>query len=1213
MTIIQGLRGYPGQQGLTGIPGQQGNQGVAGPMPIVVDNGNGTITVTGSNGSVIIRNGQDGVSPPANSGDYISVVYAQVPNDDPVPTITPGTGTYDGTNEVMPTGSTTWQTTPPFQAGYTSYVSLNRYIHDASTGGNGTWSLLTPNWSVPVVYQINNAQSNRFTSYIFFRDSNAPATPTGGSYAFPVASGWSDGIPAGTNPVYISKRIFTEDGLPPQEATWSVPALLGAAGTGSKFQFGPTSSGPWSDTPSVTDEWMVACTMEPGQAWVCDYLNPVKIVGEMGPEAQSKFLATAFKRSDTDLAALNAGNGEIPEGGNFDAPFPVDNLSVSGWSRTIPPGTSNLFISNRVFTTDGLAPQDANWSGARLFDGQNAVNFVLTADSQTFAYDEEDPPGITPSQINFTVNKQHVGNDTVWTTDPVITVADNTGPKETLVITAAEFDAAGTNSIKVTATAGTYSDSTTIVKISDGYTPVAGLDYSDGISIFQSKIYKSSISNPGIPQNGSYDGTNETVPSGWSEDPLAPAGPGHYVWESSFLYQARQVDGVNTWDTQVWPGPSGGGGTWSTPVKYSYIPTEGTDFFNNNSFQSYIFRNVVVGTTPSTPSGGTYDGTTEDLSGVGPGTWTDDPITPDDDEITWVSNRLYEFDGSTWSHPAWSTPSKFSGSASLTGVLTNEVDSVFADVTGDPTFDGNEGGEFLVYFGTEDVTGACTFAVSGGSTNGGWHERTVNGLRFRIDRIGNFAGQYNLSENANWTSDKETFTIIATHSSGFIVTKKYTLSKSKEGAAGIQGTSTRIDFAYGTSSSGGSVNYPSVSFGPPRVYTTASSTNKTFIGTNAVTWEPTDTAPAYGEPSVSTNSNDYEWSEFVGDAGADGQSTRLDIAYADNFNGVTASGNLRFPSNSSNPTPATPASTNRFIGTDVVTWTGTAPNASQNQATYEWTRYQGDDGQSGVDALSIVLSNPSHSVPCTPDGNVSDYNNSGTVLSVYEGPVALDSVTDASTATMSNGEFRLVSAVQSGGITVDSTPAYTGDPITFGAISNWAAGTGNLTAKITYTVEGKTQNGTVFSGIIAEQTFNKNLGGGGVGVSQISTNQTGTIHGSSVTVTHPSQGGTITVNWNAFVGSFPPLGGSSSYGNDEPTGTVNLLLKKDGTTIATETFTISTFSEDDGPAWTAFRSLVTDTTSGTSGNIEFRIEWSGDTSSNILTQNAGYISITENV
>jgi len=464
-----GPRGYPGRRGLPGI-GAQGNDGDSGIT--IIDNLDGTYTISTTNPpqSITFTNGAPGLTPQkgsdyfdAASGDYVTYVYCQVLSTDPVPPIDNGSGSYTGSVEVMPTGTgVTWIDNPAFTSGNITYVSKNRYKHDPVTD---TWSLRNNVWTVPVPYiNIIDNPVSRFTSYAFIRSTSLPAAPTGGDYNSPVPTtiGWSDGIPSGLEPVYMTKRLFTSDGNLPQEGVWSDPTLLGQIGQGTKHQFGPTSGGPWDDIPSTTDEWMVVCTKGTDGNWACDTSNPIQIKGEAGPPTQAKHLAFAFKRSTTPLA-------EVPTGGTYDSPFPVDGV-VAGWSQNIQAGTADLYVSTRIFTSDGLPPQDSEWGLSKLFSGEGAINYTLTADSQVFAFDTNDA-NPTPSQINFSVVKQNVGGLVVWSADDagVATALDNNksgvDDADTFLL-ATEFGSL--TSVIVTATTSTYSDSTTIIRIKDG-------------------------------------------------------------------------------------------------------------------------------------------------------------------------------------------------------------------------------------------------------------------------------------------------------------------------------------------------------------------------------------------------------------------------------------------------------------------------------------------------------------------------------------------------------------------------------------------------------------------------------------------------------------------------------------------------------------------------------------------------------------------------
>lgn len=358
----------------------KGEKGDTGTGATVVDNGDGTFTVTAENGSVVIS---DGITPQkdidyydGNTGDYISLVYGQVDVGDPAPTINANTGSYDGTNEVLPTGSITWGTIPIFTSGRDTYISTNRYNHDLLTD---TWSLVYTNWASPTIFIKNPepALQNIIKGFAFKRSSDPGfvETPTGGTFENPdpITTGWEDGIPVGTAPIFVSTATFTSDGLSPQNAgnpvVWAESKLLAESGEGTRMKFGPTITGPWSLVPNVTDEYMITSRRDSSGIWIDDTDNPIKIKGESGIDPQSKLRAFAFKRS------ADPAFSETPTGGTYTSPNPVDDI-VTGWSDGIPAGTDRLYVSVRTFTSDGLSPQNTSWSVSQVFS-YNGTGFRL--------------------------------------------------------------------------------------------------------------------------------------------------------------------------------------------------------------------------------------------------------------------------------------------------------------------------------------------------------------------------------------------------------------------------------------------------------------------------------------------------------------------------------------------------------------------------------------------------------------------------------------------------------------------------------------------------------------------------------------------------------------------------------------------------------------------------------------------------------------------
>lgn len=66
-----------------------------------------------------------------------------------------------------------------------------------------------------------------FKSIVFKRSTSRPSNipSTQGTFYNPVPAGWSDGVPTGNDPIWMSCRIFTNDGEPPQGG-WSRPELM---------------------------------------------------------------------------------------------------------------------------------------------------------------------------------------------------------------------------------------------------------------------------------------------------------------------------------------------------------------------------------------------------------------------------------------------------------------------------------------------------------------------------------------------------------------------------------------------------------------------------------------------------------------------------------------------------------------------------------------------------------------------------------------------------------------------------------------------------------------------------------------------------------------------------------------------------------------------------------------------------------------------------
>lgn len=81
-----------------------------------------------------------------------------------------------------------------------------------------------PAWVISRIYGEEGDPGQSVYTATAFKRSNTKPAATGGNYATgkPSESGWSDGIPTGTAPVWMAQRVLTSNGQSPQQSTWNV-------------------------------------------------------------------------------------------------------------------------------------------------------------------------------------------------------------------------------------------------------------------------------------------------------------------------------------------------------------------------------------------------------------------------------------------------------------------------------------------------------------------------------------------------------------------------------------------------------------------------------------------------------------------------------------------------------------------------------------------------------------------------------------------------------------------------------------------------------------------------------------------------------------------------------------------------------------------------------------------------------------------------------
>lgn len=192
--------------------------------------------------------------------------------------------------------------------------------------------------------------SASYKSTVFKRSNDKPSIPTGGSYASPTPSGWSDGIPDGESILWASTRIFTSDGKAPQQSTWTTPRQMtdtadfdvefSSVANPSAPSGHPNTNTQWSNAQSTNTIWMATSTKRNGvwSAW-----SVSKIKGETGKEG------TGIS-SIEELYAVSSSKNTPP----------------SGWYGNMPemtPTNKYLWNKERIYLSDGTTKESVQIIG----------------------------------------------------------------------------------------------------------------------------------------------------------------------------------------------------------------------------------------------------------------------------------------------------------------------------------------------------------------------------------------------------------------------------------------------------------------------------------------------------------------------------------------------------------------------------------------------------------------------------------------------------------------------------------------------------------------------------------------------------------------------------------------------------------------------------------------------------------------------------------
>jgi hypothetical protein len=130
--------------------------------------------------------------------------------------------------------------------------------------------------------------------------------------------------------------------------------------------------------------------------------------------------------------------------------------------------------------------------------------------------------------------------------------------------------------------------------------------------------------------------------------------------------------------------------------------------------------------------------------------------------------------------------------------------------------------------------------------------------------------------------------------------------------------------------------------------------------------------------------------------------------------------------------------------------------------------YDGIDGAT----VTVDVSNDTHDLPSDSDGNVINWDNSGTIIQVFLNATELQYVTFNAAVALTANQWRISNIVASTGFTPATRPAAISGQL-YATIGNHSALTAGIdTATVNYYVEAHA-NGLLVTGLLGSQTFTK--------------------------------------------------------------------------------------------------------------------------------------------
>lgn len=591
------------------------------------------------------------------------------------PSTFPGNATYNYITGILtiPEGTNNgWEQHPPFNSSGKIWVTQVALVAPVGV----TTELITSNrWATATLFVEDGYKSHEVNLYMT-TDHTVPAVTrnsTDVTYNFNtntttgMSAPWSPTIPASQGKVWIQRGIArtivtsATDVIPHEE--FAAPELLVMDGkTQDLVNLFVISVGvPTIDWTAVTHNiedntyiftgdnsvgWQPTVpdnTSEGGRVW---YITNVKVTSDntLNVVHYASAFSTPSVYVQNGTKGADGANGYIIRSFWKTNPIGVPPTAPTGTNLALGTGTLNGFSEDYptslptghvVWVSSTYAEDETTNTGTGYWTnvgqssgtpGQDGQDGDAGTDGAWVSYIYRSYSGTPPTPSGGSFNGTTETIPTSWSDSPVFVVG-----QETYVSTNRYTQAAnGTWSL-----VGAWTSPTVFIK--EGTDGEDGIDGTDGAWV--SYVYRSETTPPSAPSGGTFDGTNEGIPTGWTDDPSFTIGKVTYISKNRYVQASN-----GTW-SQV--------GTWSTPTAFIRAGEDGKDGASG-AWISYVYKSAT--TTPTAPSGGTYNGSTETF----PSGWTDDPVYVSG-ETTYVSaNRYVQDINGNWSLVgAWSTPTLF--------------------------------------------------------------------------------------------------------------------------------------------------------------------------------------------------------------------------------------------------------------------------------------------------------------------------------------------------------------------------------------------------------------------------------------------------------------------------------------------------------------------------------------------------------------------------